>query len=284
MDSDRLVVVALSIALVLLSLPYLLEEPSRIVLMPGDTPMVPISSPPPTATLTSPPSMIEQPPVTSPTVDPQEKVYAQERDLLVTETVERRGVRNPTTLAAMRSVLRHRFMPEDVRDYAYEDRPVPIGHGQTISQPYIVALMTEEMWLKGDEKVLEIGTGSGYQAAVLAEIVPEVYSIEIIDTLAERAQATLRKEGYDNVHVLNADGYDGWAEHAPYDAIIITCAVDHVPPPLVAQLAEGGRIVLPLGDPRLYQTLTVVEKEDGKVTSRHVLDVRFVPMTGRARD
>jgi protein-L-isoaspartate(D-aspartate) O-methyltransferase len=184
----------------------------------------------------------------------------------------------------MRSVLRHRFMPGDVRDYAYEDRPVPIGHGQTISQPYIVALMTEEMRLKGDEKVLEIGTGSGYQAAVLATIVPEVYSIEIIDALAERAQATLDAVGYDNVHVLNADGYDGWAEHAPYDAIIITCAVDHVPPSLVAQLAEGGMIVLPLGDPRLYQSLTVVEKKDGKVTSRHVLDVRFVPMTGRARD
>lgn len=284
MTGDRSVVVALSVMLVLLSLPYLLEEPSHIVLMPGEAPLLSSSSPRPTATATSPSSTPEHPPVPSPAEDPREKVYAKERDLLVTETVDRRGVSDPATLAAMRSVLRHRFMPGDVRDYAYEDRPVPIGHGQTISQPYIVALMTEEMRLKGNERVLEIGTGSGYQAAVLATIVSEVYTIEIIDALAERAQATFRTEGYDNVYVLNADGYDGWAEHAPYDAIIITCAVDHVPPPLVAQLAEGGRIVLPLGDPRLYQTLTVVEKKDGKVTSRHVLDVRFVPMTGRARD
>ena len=273
-------VVVLSVMLVLLSLPYLLEEPSRIVLMPGDTPIVLTPAPP----STSPSSTLEQLPVPSPTGDPQETAYTKERDLLVTETVERRGVSDPATLAAMRSVLRHRFIPGDVRDYAYEDRPVPIGHGQTISQPYIVALMTEEMRLKGDEKVLEIGTGSGYQAAVLATIVPEVYTVEIIEALAIRAHSTLKNEGFENVHVLNADGYDGWEENAPYDAIIITCAVDHVPPSLVDQLADGGRIVLPLGDPRLYQTLTVVEKKDGKVTSRHVLDVRFVPMTGRARD
>ena len=179
---------------------------------------------------------------------PQEAVGASgERERMVHRQIAARGVRDPRVLRALREVPRERFVPDDVRELAFEDSPLPIGHGQTISQPYIVAYMTEALALEGDEKVLEIGTGSGYQAAVLAELVPEVFTIEIVAPIAERARETLVELGYDNVHVRAGDGYRGWPEEAPFDAIILTAAPEEVPEPLLEQLAVGGRMILPLG-------------------------------------
>lgn len=181
---------------------------------------------------------------------------------------------------AMAETPRHRFVPPARRHLAYRNRPLPIGYGQTISQPYVVALMTQLLQPEPGDRVFELGTGSGYQSAVLAEIVAEIYSIEIVPALAERAGDALTAAGYDNVAVRNADGYHGWPEHAPFDGIVVTAAVDHVPPPLVEQLAPGGRLILPLGSPYANQALTVVRKtDDGEVTSRQVLPVRFVPLT-----
>jgi protein-L-isoaspartate(D-aspartate) O-methyltransferase len=192
----------------------------------------------------------------------------------------REGVKNETVLNAMRTVLRHEFVPEPDRGDAYADRPLPIGHGQTISQPYIVAYMTEMLGLKPEHTVLEIGTGSGYQAAVLAEIAAKVYSIEIVKPLAERATDTLKKQGYDTVEVKHGDGYFGWPEHAPFDAIIVTAAASHIPPPLVEQLKPGGRMAIPVGPPLQTQNLILVEKlEDGTLRRRSVMPVRFVPLT-----
>ncbi|MHC4949001.1 MAG: protein-L-isoaspartate(D-aspartate) O-methyltransferase [Planctomycetota bacterium] len=193
----------------------------------------------------------------------------------------RAPVRVEPVVAAMRSVPRHVFMPENVRRRAYADTPLPIGHGQTISQPYIVALMTELLALTPDEKVLEIGTGSGYQAAVLAHLTPHVYTVEIIEPLARRAERVLAEQGYDeSVRCRRADGYFGWPEHAPYDAIIVTCAAGHLPPPLWEQLKPGGRIVVPIGGPYEVQRLVVITKEaDGSRRSRTITSVRFVPMT-----
>ena len=202
---------------------------------------------------------------------------------MVEDQIASRGVRDPEVLSAMRKVPRHLFVPGDLRYQAYEDHPVRIGEGQTISQPYIVALMTEALELEGGERVLEIGTGSGYQAAVLAEIVREVYSIEIKEVLAGRSRAVLDSLGYSRVVTKWDDGYSGWPEYAPFDRIIITAAVDHVPPPLLDQLAPGGRMILPLGDPYGYQQLALVEKEDEGFTVRHITGVLFVPMTGQAR-
>lgn len=206
--------------------------------------------------------------------------FAAKRKAMVAGQIAARGIRDPRVLAAMSDVPRHLFVPPDVAGQAYEDYPLAIGNGQTISQPYIVALMTERLALKGGEKVLEVGTGSGYQAAVLARTAGRVLSIEIDAALAERAARTLERLGFGNVRVRAGDGFFGWPEEAPFDAIVVTAAAPEVPPALFAQLAEGGRLVIPLGDPRTYQRLTVVTKRNGKARTEQVLDVRFVPMTG----
>jgi protein-L-isoaspartate(D-aspartate) O-methyltransferase len=203
------------------------------------------------------------------------------RQRMVAEQLAGRDITRKDVLAAMGAVPRHEFMPAEVRSEAYDDRPVPIGYGQTISQPYIVAFMTEQLAPKPGDRVLEIGTGSGYQAAVLAKLVKEVYSIEIVEALGKRAAADLARFGFANVHVKTGDGYAGWPEFAPFDAIIVTCAPDHVPEPLVQQLKEGGRMIIPVGE-RVSQELYLLEKRDGKIVRRAVLPVRFVRMTGKA--
>jgi protein-L-isoaspartate(D-aspartate) O-methyltransferase len=205
---------------------------------------------------------------------------AEDRERMVASQIEARGVRDPRVLDALRAIPRHEFVPTGQRMHAYEDRPLPIGEGQTISQPYIVAVMTELLELDGSEKVLEIGTGSGYQAAVLAKLAREVWSIEIVPELARRAEADLRRLGYANVHVREGDGYRGWPEQAPFDAIIVTAAPGHVPKPLVEQLAVGGQLVLPVGD--LSQDLVRVVRGEQGVEQERLLGVRFVPMTGEA--
>jgi protein-L-isoaspartate(D-aspartate) O-methyltransferase len=199
---------------------------------------------------------------------------------MVESQIRRRGVTDQDVLAAMERVRRHEFVPTRYQAQAYADHPLPIGYGQTISQPYIVALMTELLDLKTTDKVLEIGTGSGYQAAILAEIVGEVYTVEIIPELAAEAKERLTRLGYANVHTLQADGYYGWEEHAPYDAIIVTAAPDHIPHPLVQQLADGGKLVIPVGPPGGYQTLWQVIKKGGEIQKRNVSGVLFVPLTG----
>lgn len=188
---------------------------------------------------------------------------------------------DPLVIKALGEVERHRFVPDELAPIAYLNRPLPIGHGQTISQPFIVALMTDLMQLKAGDKVLEIGTGSGYQAAVLAEMGAQVYSVEIIEPLAKRADDHLRAMGYSTIKTRIGDGYYGWPEEAPFDAVIVTAAASEVPPPLIEQLKSGGRMVIPLGSPFADQNLMLVEKQpDGTVTSRQVLPVRFVPLTG----
>jgi protein-L-isoaspartate(D-aspartate) O-methyltransferase len=194
-----------------------------------------------------------------------------------------RDIRDPRVLDAMRRIPRHEFVPADLREMAYFDQPLPIGHGQTISQPYIVAFMSEALKPRAADRVLEIGTGSGYQAAVLAALVKEVYTIEIVEPLAKQATATLRRLGHKNVEVKAGDGYQGWAEHAPFDAVIVTCAPERIPEPLVQQLKEGGRMIIPVG-PAHDQSLVLLEKKDGKVKRSSVLPVRFVPMTGKAAE
>jgi protein-L-isoaspartate(D-aspartate) O-methyltransferase len=211
---------------------------------------------------------------------PSEQSFADARERMVEEQIAGRGVRDPRVLAAMREVPRHEFVPVDQRSHAYEDRPLPIGHGQTISQPYIVAVMTELLELEGEEKVLEIGTGSGYQAALLGRLAREVYTIEIVPELARRAGADLARLGFANVHARQGDGYRGWPEHAPFDAIIVTAAPEQVPKPLVEQLAVGGRMVLPVGD--VFQDLVLVTRDERGVRQERLLGVRFVPMTGEA--
>src|SRR6266446_2780552 len=213
---------------------------------------------------------------------PPSSDFAAQRQRMVEQQLKTRGIKDERVLAAMAKVPREEFIPVDARADAYEDGPLPIGYDQTISQPYIVAFMTEQLRPKPGDRVLEIGSGSGYQAAILAELSAEVYSIEIIEPLAKTAEATLRRLGYKNVHVKIGDGYQGWPEHAPYDAVIVTCAPDHVPRPLVEQLKEGGRIIIPVGSPD-DQQLYLLEKKDGRLQQRTVLPVRFVPMTGEAR-
>lgn len=203
---------------------------------------------------------------------------------MVAEQVERRGIKDPRVLAAMRKVPRHEFVPAAMKDDAYDDRPLPIGHGQTISQPYIVALMTEMLALSGDEKVLEIGTGSGFQAAVLGELAKEVYTIEIVEPLGISAARTLKRLGYGNVKTRIGDGYQGWREAAPFDAVIVTCAPEAVPPPLVEQLAENGRMIIPVGPEGKAQELILLRKHGGKLQRKEVLPVRFVPMTGESQE
>jgi protein-L-isoaspartate(D-aspartate) O-methyltransferase len=220
-------------------------------------------------------------PTTEPTVGVDTPAFAEQREAMVRDTIEARGVAEAGVLRAMRIVLRHAFVPDEYLDQAYEDHPLPIGYGQTISQPYIVALMTESLELQPGAKVLEIGTGSGYQAAVLAELGElEVYSIEIIPELAEQAAARLEDLGYDDVHLKQGDGYFGWPEHGPYDAIIVTAAPDHLPAPLVEQLVEGGRLVIPIGPPGGYQTLWQFVKEGEEVKAYSLGGVAFVPLTG----
>ncbi len=212
---------------------------------------------------------------------PADRAWRETRHRMVRLQIESRGVRDAAVLAALREVPRHLFVPESYRRRAYRDGPLPLGYDQTISQPYIVAFMTEALQFKGDEKVLEIGTGSGYQAAVLAEVCDEVFTIEIVESLALRSRALLADLGYDNVHVRAGDGYRGWPEEAPFDAIIVTAAPDHVPKPLVDQLKVGGRMILPVGDQ--VQELVVLDKTAQGPILRSVLPVRFVPMTGEVR-
>jgi protein-L-isoaspartate(D-aspartate) O-methyltransferase len=199
---------------------------------------------------------------------------------MVADQIEARGVADGTVLAAMRAVPRHRFVPNEYLSQAYADHPLPIGYGQTISQPYIVALMTEALQLQPGDRVLEIGTGSGYQAAILAEMGVETYTIEIIPDLAERARTTLAEVGYGEVQVRQADGYFGWEEHAPFDAVIVTAAPDHLPQQLANQLAEGGRLVIPIGPTGAVQTLWLFEKIGGELQATNLGAVRFVPFTG----
>jgi protein-L-isoaspartate(D-aspartate) O-methyltransferase len=209
--------------------------------------------------------------------------YAKKRRRMVIEQLAGRDISDRRVLEAMEKVPRHLFVLPAYRDQAYEDYPLPIEEGQTISQPYIVALMTQCLGLKGGEKVLEIGTGSGYQAAVLAEVGSRVFSIEINERLAAQSARTLRALGYDNVQVRWGDGYRGWPEEAPFDAVIVTCASPEVPPSLLDQLGEGGRLIIPLGSARQFQTLTVFTKKDGKLRKKEISGVRFVPMTGEVQ-
>ncbi len=214
------------------------------------------------------------------TMDPLDLAYQQERLRLV-EIIQAQGISDPGVLEVMRSVPRHEFVPGSYLDQAYENHPLPIGFGQTISQPYIVALMTEHLGLQPGEKVLEIGTGSGYQAAVLAELgTVEVYTMEIVPELAESAAQRLQELGYTNVVVRQGDGYFGWPEQAPFDAIIVTAAPDHLPAPLVAQLAAGGRLVIPIGPPGWFQTLWKFVLVEGELQAVNLGGVSFVPFTG----
>jgi len=209
--------------------------------------------------------------------------FVSERIEMVSSQLEFRGITSRPVLHAMRTVPRHEFVPEKYIDDAYMDGPLPIGYGQTISQPYIVALMTELLDVNETSKVLEVGTGSGYQAAVLSRIVKQVYSVEIVKGLSCLAEGALKRTGYSNIKTLHADGYYGWQEHAPYDAIIVTCASEFIPPPLIKQLKNGGRMCIPVGPPFKVQHLLLVKKSDtGEVSVEMITEVRFVPLTRSA--
>lgn len=205
--------------------------------------------------------------------------YAAQRAQMVARQIESRGITDAATLAALGNVPRHQFVPEARRHQAYSDGPLPIGYGQTISQPYIVAYMTELLQLEEGMRVLEIGTGSGYQAAVLAEILEDVYSVEIVSELARWGKENLRRSGYGHVRVKQADGYYGWEEFSPFDAIVVTAAADHIPPPLIEQLSQGGRMVIPVGSPFRTQMLMLVTREGDDIRTENLLPVRFVPFT-----
>ena len=258
---------------------------------PGAT-ATPEPSPIPTATekplVMVTPTATERPALTAapteapaPTLAPaEEERYAEARRQMVEYQIRARDITDEEVLRVMGKVPRHKFVLPQYLDRAYADHPLPIGYGQTISQPYIVALMTQLLNLKRGEKVLEIGTGSGYQAAILAELTDEVYTVEIIKELEQQAEKRLKDLGYTNVKVKHADGYYGWEEYAPYDAIIVTCAPDHVPQPLIDQLKDGGRLVIPVGPPGAYQTLWQLTKQGDKIIARNILGVSFVPMTG----
>lgn len=208
----------------------------------------------------------------------QERSYPNQRRMMVEEQIMSRGVTDPGVVEAMREVPRHAFVPDPLRDQSYVDGPLAIGSGQTISQPYIVALMTSLLELDGSEKILEIGTGSGYQAAVLSRLAREVYTIEIREELGEKAESTLTDLGYDNVHVRIGDGYQGWPEEAPFDGIMVTAAPGEIPEPLIGQLKQGAKLVIPVGD--FFQDLLVLTKTDDGVERREIIPVRFVPMIG----
>jgi protein-L-isoaspartate(D-aspartate) O-methyltransferase len=213
-----------------------------------------------------------------------EDAEVKSREEMVRNQLAAGGIRNPEVLQAMTEVPRHEFVPASLRLYAYADGPLPIGHGQTISQPFIVAYMTQALELSKEDTVLEVGTGSGYQAAILGKLAKEVYTIEIVPPLAESAKVILSELGFENVHVRLGDGYLGWPEKAPFDAIIVTCAPDHVPEPLVSQLKEGGRLVIPVGTAGGIQQLVLLKKRNGQISKEKMLDVRFVPMTGKIMD
>lgn len=238
----------------------------KLVGLRGGTPSAALTPGPPSPAATLTPSADE--------------VFAAVRAAMVDAQIEARGVKDAPVLAAMRAVPRHEFVLPEYLYAAYEDHPLPIGHGQTISQPYIVALMTEALRVQPGDRVLEIGTGSGYQAAVLAALDVEVYTVEIVPALAEQAAERLARLGYGNVQVRQADGYFGWEEHAPFDAIIVTAAPDHVPQPLTNQLAEGGRLVVPIGPQGAVQTLWLFEKREGELQATNLGGVSFVPLTG----
>jgi protein-L-isoaspartate(D-aspartate) O-methyltransferase len=258
-----------------------------LILVGACRPTLVIPTPgPPTAT----PSLVLSPtpspsPQASPTPPPatgcaDTPYLSRARAEMVQATIRDRGVSDERVLAAMESVLRHCFVREQDLRFAYADHPLPIGYGQTISQPYIVALMTELMALEPDDKVLEIGTGSAYQAAILGELVTEVYTVEIIEELALSAAGRLAALDYKNVSVRHADGYYGWEAHAPYDAIIVTAAPDHVPPPLVNQLKDGGRLIIPVGPQGGFQVLWQITRHGDQVEAKEITGVRFVPLTG----
>jgi protein-L-isoaspartate(D-aspartate) O-methyltransferase len=208
--------------------------------------------------------------------------FAAERQEMVEEQLKPRGIHDERVLAAMAKVPREAFIPENLRNKSYWDNALLIGHDQTISQPFIVAFMTEQLRPQPTDRVLEIGTGTGYQTAILAELVKEVYTIEIIEPLAKDASARLARLGYNNAHVKIGDGYQGWPEVAPFDAIVVTCAPDKVPEPLAQQLKEGGRMIIPVGSGMMDQQLYLLEKKDGELAQRAILPVRFVPMAGEA--
>lgn len=208
--------------------------------------------------------------------------WAEARERMVREQLASRDITDERVLRAMRAVPRHEFVPEDQRGDAYADHPLPIGHGQTISQPYIVALMTQLAEIEPGDEVLEVGTGSGYQAAVLAEMGAEVYSMEIVEPLARRAERDLARLGYDRVHVRAGDGYRGWPDRAPFDAVIVTAAPPRIPEPLKSQLKVGGKLVVPVGDDGMQELVVLTRTEDG-FERRNVIPVRFVPMTGEVR-
>jgi len=249
-----------------------------VLLAPRTTPSPPGSPTPPSSVGTMPAT------ATAPTTQwhrPRFDQLQAPRRRMVDRQIADRGVKDPDVLAALRHVPRHRFIPAGARDAAYEDRPVSIGFGQTISQPYIVALMTELLDVQPGDKVLEVGTGSGYQAAVLSELTPNVFTIEIIERLADRAAATFKQLGYRTIRARCGDGYFGWKLAAPFDGIIVTAAAGHIPPPLRDQLKPGGRIVIPIGGIHDVQRLVVATKgDDGRLRTRSVGAVRFVPMTG----
>ncbi|HWV72771.1 MAG TPA: protein-L-isoaspartate(D-aspartate) O-methyltransferase [Pseudosphingobacterium sp.] len=210
--------------------------------------------------------------------------YSSLRNNMVRVQLEARDINHQHTLEAMRKVERHLFVPSQYEKQAYNDHPLPIGYNQTISQPYIVASMTQLLEPKKDDRVLEIGTGSGYQAAVLAEIVKEVYTIEIVKKLGERAKELMGRLGYNNVKVIIGDGYKGFEDKAPFDAIIVTAASKDIPPPLIKQLKEGGRMIIPVGNPSEVQTLVLLKKRNGKIVKSKLIPVRFVPLTRGAEN
>lgn len=205
--------------------------------------------------------------------------YNLQRERMVKSQLQARDIYDSVTLNAMRRVKRHEFVPESMKPYAYSDGPLSIGNGQTISQPYIVAYMTQELKLKPEHRVLEIGTGSGYQAAVLAEIVDSVYTIEIVEPLGIQAQKTLKHLGYTNIKTKIGDGYHGWPDKAPFDAIIVTAAANEIPPALLDQLAEGGRLIIPVGQSRFHSNLVLATKKNGKIKTKKLIGVAFVPFT-----
>ena len=208
--------------------------------------------------------------------------HAAARNRMIEHDLKDRDITDKAVLQAMRDVPRHRFVGPALQTQAYGDYPLPIGHKQTISQPYIVALMTQLLEVRPEDRVLEIGTGCGYQAAVLARLAQQVYTVEIVKPLADKAQALLAELGYKNIFIKAGDGFEGWSEHAPFDKIILTCAVKEIPPALIEQLKEGGRIIAPLGAPGTVQQLVMATKKGGELKHRELLPVRFVPMTGKA--
>lgn len=213
----------------------------------------------------------------------EDRAFTAARQRMVEKDLKGRDIADPQVLEIMGRIPRHLFVEKSLQRQAYADHPLPIGEGQTISQPYIVALMTQILRIKPGEKVLEVGTGSGYQAAVLAELTDQVFSIEIREKLTQAASKMLKELGYNQVRLKSGDGYFGWEEFAPFDAILVTCAANHIPPSLIKQLKEGGRLILPLGSTTYFQTLTLITKKGGQTDVQHLMGVAFVPMTGEAQ-